>query len=439
MMKRCLMFLIIWGWAAALHAESYIILFKNDVSSLPGKVAHKQQMESRKQSNSVRIEKLLLALGTSKDQMKYQDLWLVSGMEIKLKPEDLPLIQNLNFVDRISVNKTRKYISPELRFAAVPVDPDWGLKRLSIPKIREEFPEANGKGVRVGILDTGIQSRHPEFEKKNLVVFKDFVNGIVYPYDDNGHGTHTAGTIAGARTGVAPNVDIYAAKAFSATGSASDDWLLNAMQWMFDPDGNPATDDFPLVVNNSWGLDIPFAVNDIAEFEAFHRAIQAWVESDIVPVFAAGNSGVSPNGMPGGFPEVLAIAAFDVNNSIAEFSSRGPNYWRVDKNVINLFKPDFAAPGVDVYSAWPGNGYEYLSGTSMATPHATGSIALLLQKTGRIPVADVKTLLLYSMEPKFDFDFGSGIIDPLFALQQLSGKRSAAARKLMKAPVTRVQ
>jgi subtilisin family serine protease len=428
MMHKWTLLLVLWGWTAALHAESYIVLFKNQTSLVTGKDAHKQQMQSKRVSNSERIDKLLAALGANKSSVAYQDLWLVSGMEIKLKSDDLPQVQKLDFVDRVLVNQTRKYIAPVTRDAPVLMEPGWGLRRLNADFIRSQYPDITGAGVRVGVIDTGIQSRHPEFEKKNKVVFRDFVNGIAYPYDDNGHGTHVSGTIAGATTGMAPNVDLYVAKAFGATGSASDAWLLNAMQWMYDPDGNPETDDYPHVISNSWGLDIPFDIIDMAEFEAFHRAIVAWVESDIIPVFAAGNTGTSPNGMPGGFAEVLSIAAFDATNNIAEFSSRGPNYWRAGRNILNVFKPDLAAPGVDIYSAMPGNSYEYMSGTSMATPHAAGSIALVLQKTGRQSLADLKTLLLYSMEPKFDFDFGSGIINPLGALQMLGepSKRSLA-------------
>jgi subtilisin family serine protease len=426
MMNKWTLLLVLWGWTAALHAESYIVLFKNQASLVTGKDAHKEQMQSKRVSNSERIDKLLAALGANKSTVNYQDLWLVSGMELQLKADEISQVQKLDFVERVLVNQTRKYIAPVTRDAPVVMNPGWGLRRLNTDIIRSTYPEINGAGVRVGVIDTGIQSRHPEFEKKNKVVFKDFVNGIAYAYDDNGHGTHVSGTIAGATTGVAPNVDLYVAKAFSATGSASDAWLLNAMQWMYDPDGNPETEDFPHVISNSWGLDIPFDIVDMTEFEAFHRAIVAWVESDIIPVFAAGNSGASPNGMPGGFAEVLSIAAFDATNTIAEFSSRGPNYWRSGKNVLNVFKPDLAAPGVDIYSAMPGNSYDYMSGTSMATPHATGSIALILQKTGRQSLADLKTLLLYSMEPKFDFDFGSGIINPLGALQMLGepAKRS---------------
>lgn len=426
MLNRWTLLLVLWGWTAALHAESYIILFKNSSSAVTGKDAHKKQMENKKSLNNERIEKLFAALGVNKSTIAYQDLWLVSGMEMQLKQDDLPVVKRVDFVEKVVLNQSRKFINPVTRDTPVAADPTWGLRRLNVDRIRQEFPDALGTGVRVGIIDTGIQSRHPEFEKKNKVVFRDFVNGIIYPYDDNGHGTHVSGTIAGGTTGVAPNVEIYMGKAFSATGSAYDSWLLAAMQWLYDPDGDPATDDYPLVISNSWGLDIPFDINDIGEFEAFHRAIIAWVESDIVPVFAAGNSGAAPNGMPGGFPEVLSIAAIDSNNAIAEFSSRGPDFWRIGRNVLSVFKPDLAAPGVDIYSAVPGNDYGYMSGTSMATPFSTGSIALILQQTGRITVADLKSILLYSMEPKFDFDFGSGIINPLAALQQLSvpAKRS---------------
>ncbi|MCX6131004.1 MAG: S8 family serine peptidase [Proteobacteria bacterium] len=434
MFKTWTTVLFIWAFASNVYAESYLILFKHDGLPKVSKDAHKQAMVSLKESNELRINQLFTALGVNKASIPFTDLWLVEALEMQLKPEALPQVQQLPYVDRVILNKTRQYISPDLKFVATQ-DPSWGLKRLSLPEIRAEFPEANGSGVRVGIIDTGIQSRHPEFNAKNKVVFRDFTSRLKYPYDDNGHGTHVAGTIAGINTGIAPNVNIFSAKAFTATGSASDTMLLLAMQWLYDPDGNPETDDYPHVISNSWGLDLPFAINDASEFELIHRAIQAWVNSDIIPVFAAGNSGAAPNGMPGGFAESIAIAAIDIDSKIAEFSSRGPNYWKVGNQVLSVFKPDFAAPGVDIYSAWPGNGYAYLSGTSMATPHATGSIALILQQTGRISVSDLKTILLESMEPKFDFNFGSGIINPKAALEGLQSKKIGRSKVLQLNPV----
>ena len=422
---------VCWTWASLASAAPYIVLFKAETSApdANAKVIHKKVMEDRQQANDRNIGALFQALGVPKDSVPYTNLWLISGLAIDLKDQDIENVKKIELVAKVLPDQSRVYIKPDFSVRGLPAQ-DWGLQRLSIPELRTQFPEALGKGVRVGIIDTGIQSRHPEFDQKNLVVFHDFVNHLASPYDDQGHGTHVAGTIAGATTGVAPLVDIYMAKAFSASGSAYDSWLLEAMQWMFDPDGDANTDDFPLLVNNSWGLDLPFDINDLDAFEPLHRAIQAWSEAHIIPVFAAGNTGAAPNGMPGGFPEALAIAAIDDHSGVAEFSSRGPNYWKAGDQVLTLFKPDFAAPGVDIYSAWPGNGYEYLSGTSMATPHASGSIALILQQTGRLSTGQLKTLLLYSMETKFDFNYGSGIINPLAALKMLQAPADHPAPKL---------
>src|SRR5690606_11996836 len=129
-------------------------------------------------------------------------------------------------------------------------EPPWGLKHIGIEKLRKEFPTITGKNIRVGIIDTGIQSRHPELKDK-LEVFKDFINRMELPYDDHGHGTHVAGTIAGNEVGLAPGSRLIVAKGLAGDGSATDADLLSAMQWMFDPDGDPKTPDQPQVVSNS--------------------------------------------------------------------------------------------------------------------------------------------------------------------------------------------
>ena len=118
-------------------------------------------------------------------------------------------------------------------------------------------------------------------------------------------------------------------------------------------------------MNNSWGG---------GPGDPFYQAtVQAWVAAGIFPAFANGNAGPSCGsaGSPGDYPESYAVGAYDIGNFIAFFSSRGPS------GLDGGIKPNISAPGVDVRSSVPGNGYAIFSGTSMATPHVAGSVALL--------------------------------------------------------------
>ena len=129
---------------------------------------------------------------------------------------------------------------------------------------------------------------------------------------------------------------------------------------------NPRPDLRPHVVNNSWGG---------GPGDPFYQAtVQAWVAAGIFPAFANGNAGPSCGsaGSPGDYPESYAVGAYDIGNFIAFFSSRGPS------GLDGGIKPNISAPGVDVRSSVPGNGYAIFSGTSMATPHVAGSVALHL-------------------------------------------------------------
>src|SRR5262249_46298084 len=148
------------------------------------------------------------------------------------------------------------------------------------------------------------------------------------PYDDHGHGTHCMGTItgvgaSGTQIGIAPGVsNLVVGKVFSASGGAQTSDLLRAMEWIADPDGNPATQDQPRVINNSWGG----AMDGDIDHDPFGPAVLTWVQLNIFPSFAAGNEGPGEStvGSPGGLPQSFAMGATDSNDSIADFSSRGP-------------------------------------------------------------------------------------------------------------------
>lgn len=241
-----------------------------------------------------------------------------------------------------------------------------------------------GQGVVIASLDTGVDYSHPEL----LPQWRGGTNSWYDPSDPpgshpvpadlpaacptgSGHGTETMGVMVGSTVGVAPGAQWISAKIFAdASCTASTTTILDAFQWLLDPDGNPATPDAPQVVNNSWGgMGCDAAL-------VFQPALQALRAAGILPIFAAGNygPGSSTGSYPGTYPEAFAVGASDNQDAIPSFSSRGPNTCVTTSSTF----PALVAPGVDILTSGLGGAYVVVSGTSFAAPHAAGSLALLL-------------------------------------------------------------
>ncbi|GGK65460.1 hypothetical protein Sme01_24310 [Sphaerisporangium melleum] len=259
---------------------------------------------------------------------------------------------------------------------------EWGVDRVGAPRVWSELG-TRGEGIVVATIDSGVQYDHPALAaqyrgRKADGTYDHNYNWFdptlvcgapsVTPCDNNGHGTHTMGTIVGAGgIGVAPGATWISAKG-CATSSCSDTALLAAGQWMLAPTDlrgqNPRPDLAPHLVSNSWGGDAgdPF----------YQEIVNAWVDSGIFPLFAAGNEGpeCGTAHSPGDYENTYAVGAFGANGTIAAFSSRGDpeGTWT---------KPNITAPGDAVRSSVPGGDYKVMSGTSMATPHVAGAVALL--------------------------------------------------------------
>lgn len=265
---------------------------------------------------------------------------------------------------------------------------EWNIAKIRAPEVWALG--FKGSGVVVAGIDTGVFKDHPDLVNQyrgGTNSWLDAVNGQPNPYDDNGHGTHTMGTIVGRNAGgsdigVAPLAQWIACKGLNAQGSGTSSQLLTCMQWVLDPDGNPSTDDAPDVVNNSWGTG-PGC------FRVFEPAVHAWLFAGIFPNFSAGNAGPGSRtgGSPAVYPYSFAVGATDISDVIASFSSRGPS--SCDRTTF----PEVTAPGVNVRSAVPPgscelcdpSGYRNLSGTSMAAPHVAGCVALMLSAKQGLP------------------------------------------------------
>jgi subtilisin family serine protease len=225
----------------------------------------------------------------------------------------------------------------------------WGIDRIDAQDV---WSLDTADPVKVGIIDTGISNTHPDL----VANIKGGVNTISSRKswnDDNGHGSHVAGIIAALNNsvgvvGAGPNADLYAIKALDQSGSGYLSDIIEGIQW--------AVVNHMQVINMSLGSD--------SDVQSFHDAVSAAKAAGVVIVAAAGNSGGSVI-FPAAYPEVIAVSATDQNDHIASWSSRGPEV-------------DLAAPGVNIFSTYKGTAYATLSGTSMAAPHVTGCVALVL-------------------------------------------------------------
>jgi len=239
---------------------------------------------------------------------------------------------------------------------------------------------ATGKGIIIGIIDTGIDYMHPALgggigSNKKVLGGYDFVNNDSDPMDDNGHGTRVAGIAAangGGFMGVAPDARLMAFKVLNAQGVGQFSWIIAAIERALDPDGNPSTNDGVHVINLSLG-----GVGDPGD--PLSQAVDNASSLGVVCVAAAGNQGYV-NGpryqtivSPGTARKALTVGATDKSDMMALFSSKGPTTWTYS------IKPDVVAPGVDINAPNLGGGSQSGSGTSWSAPLVTGAAALLLE------------------------------------------------------------
>lgn len=351
---------------------------------------------------------------------------IIGASEKKLITDNGGIVKrNLNVINAVSAripeNNIKnlkndlniKYIVNDTIFkASDEYSSSWGVQYIGSQAVHDQ--NINGTGVKIAILDTGIDYNHPDLAN-NYKGGYDFVFNDADPMDDstgmaiNSHGTHAAGIIAALNNGigtvgVAPNADIYAVKVLDGAGFGMASFIISGIEWAM---GN--------------GTDIiSMSIESAENNPALLEAINAANNSGILLVAAGGNdrTGSGTVKYPAAYDAVIAVTAIDQNGQKASFSPIDPRI-------------EISAPGVNVLSTVIGGGYGTRSGTSMAAPHASGAAALILSSNfpdvngdGNRDHTDVREIIRNSAfdvgDPGHDNIYGYGLLDASNAVLGIS-------------------
>jgi subtilisin len=312
--------------------------------------------------------------GQVKHQFKFMDTMLVSMPEAA--------------AEALKKNPNVSYVEEDQMAYAIGQSTPWGIPHIKADQVHSTGN--TGTGVKVAILDTGIDASH---EDLNVSGGASFVAGEPNALTDgNSHGTHVAGTVAALNNttgviGVAHSASLYAVKVLDSSGSGTYSGIIQGIEWA--------------VANN---MDvINMSLGGSSGSTALQQACDNAYNSGVLVVAAAGNEGtrgkLNTIGYPAKYASVMAVGAVDSSNNRASFSSVGSEL-------------EVMAPGVNILSSVPGNGYDSYNGTSMASPHVAGAAALIMAGNPGLSNVQVRQKLVDTAIPLGDsFYYGNGVID----------------------------
>ncbi len=408
--------------------------FSSDVRTRAEVLTYLQEFTSLRQDP---IRRFLTVNLSSKNVETFKPYYIFNGLYAKCQKAVIEKLSQFASIARIHLDEVIK-VGDMKGFATQPVATSiampqtsptywWNIRKIGTPKVRDNL-SIDGSGVLIGIIDEGFSGNHPDLVPrwKSQYGWIDYATGSQNPIDSgSGHGTAVTGIIvagdnSGDEIGVAPGAQFISAKAFqNGSGLPSD--VLDAMEWMLDPDGdgNPNTgqEHVPDVVNNSWGGSTYDTY--------FWAAVDSWIAAGIFPAFIAHNYGPNPSTVtaPGSYPQSFCVGGVDSNDVIGSYSGRGPVTW----NSVQYIKPDVVAPCEPAIkfcvptdqAFWIENypsGYIVSDGrTSTAGPHVTGIVALIKQAAPSLSISDIKAVTETGAKDLGssgkDNNYGSGRID----------------------------
>ena len=331
------------------------------------------------------------------------------GGDIKYQYDIIPAIavnMPVNALRGLENNRNIAYIEDDIQVHALGESLPWGVDRIDADKVwgSDGVPQTDtgantGAGVNIAVLDTGIDADHPDLYAN----VKGGINFVSIPAwkranptkwdDDNGHGTHVAGTIAAMDNdigviGVAPDASLYGVKVLDRSGSGYLSDIIAGIDW---------------AKNNNMDI-ITMSLGASLDVLSFETACNNAYDAGVVIVAAAGNNDGGAVSWPAAYSSVIAVSATDSNDNLASYSNKGSQV-------------ELAAPGSGIYSTYKGGIYGTMSGTSMATPHVTGVAALVIASgtNYRDNPDAVRAQLTFTAEDLgttgWDASFGYGLID----------------------------
>ena len=326
----------------------------------------------------------------------HQTFHLIPAVVATLPEPAIEALSRNPNVNYIQPDYYRQYINPRItgKPGPPPQELPWGVDRIDADLA---WSTTKGTGVKVAIVDTGIDMDHPDLEANIKGGFNAIAPARKYKDpnnfdDDNGHGSHCAGIVAAVDNdigviGVAPEAWLYGVKVLDGAGFGYDSDIIEGIEW--------CVDNGMQVCSMSFG--------GYEDDQAFRNAIDAAWNAGIVMVAAAGNEGYEePDLLPAGYPTAMAISAMDSNDDIASWSNYGDEI-------------ELAAPGVSIYSCYKRGKYTTMSGTSMACPHVSGVAALILAVHPGYSNNQVRQLLWNTAEDLgasgWDPYYGYGLVD----------------------------
>ena len=356
------------------------------------------QAESSNPNASVKKEYLIgFAKGNKASAQTSQNLVTAAGGEVQHTFQYMDVVEVSlpeKAAEALKKNPNIAFVEENVEVMATAQTVPWGIPHIKADKAHAAG--VTGSGVKVAILDTGIDANHTDL---NVRGGASFVAGEPNALQDgNGHGTHVAGTVAALNNstgvlGVAYNADLYAVKVLSASGSGTLSGIAQGIEWS--------------IAN---GMDvINMSLGGSSGSTALQQACNNAYNRGIVVIAAAGNSGSSGTrntiGYPARYSSVIAVGAVDSNNNRASFSSVG--------NELEVM-----APGANILSTTPGNNYASFNGTSMAAPHVAGAAALIKAKYPSMTNVQIRDRLRNTATNLGDpFFYGNGVINVESALQ----------------------
>lgn len=424
---------------------------QDQIRDLP-KTERRSFVTSKAKSLAQRTQEQILSfLDVKKSEGKANDissLWIVNSISAEASSDVIRELSKMPGVCQLwfdgdyfhaleDIGPKRKIITRDIA---------WGVEKIRANDVWNNLGYT-GKGIIVGVLDTGVRWSHHDLEDHmwdggTLYPHHgwNFVSDHNSPADDNGHGTHVAGTIAGdgtsgTQTGVAPDAQIMVLKILNSSGSGSLSDMAKAVQFAVDHNAdivnvsvgsaNPSdgTKDYCRdMCNMAYAADLPMAIaagNGDGAGGHFAIPYDIYTPGD-VPAPWYGSTGHSAS---------MTVGATDNNDIIAGFSSYGPTQWNTSIYADYLYppgliKPDVSAPGVNITSLLhtSASGYTIKSGTSMATPHLAGTIALILEKNPFLTCSQIDSIIenfgvVDLGNPGKDTYYGAGRLDAYDAVE----------------------